>query len=103
MLLSAFDEETGNSQLEIKLSYLDQLGQEPSEALRMGGTGLAIGLAGALAVGKFLRSQSNDLGPTDPVIFGFVSVIIGLALVAAAYFSGCPGYPDRSVIALRQE
>jgi predicted permease len=54
-------------------------------AMRMVGTGLAIGLAGAFAVTRLLSSQLFGVQPTDPATFIAVSVVLGVVALAAAW------------------
>jgi ABC-type antimicrobial peptide transport system permease subunit len=53
--------------------------------MRMVGTGLAIGLAGAFAVTRLLSSQLFGVQPTDPATFIAVSVVLGVVALAAAW------------------
>lgn len=53
------------------------------EGLLLIGTGLVLGIAGALALARVLQTQLFGVQPTDPVIFGAVAVVTGaIALLA---------------------
>ena len=54
-------------------------------ALALGGAGLAVGLVGALAATRLLRSQLYEVAPTDPATFAAVAVLLLLVAVAAAW------------------
>jgi putative ABC transport system permease protein len=55
-----------------------------SQGAMLGGIGIAIGLAGALLVTKFLRSLLFGVSPFDPMSFVGVSLLLaGIALVAS--------------------
>ncbi len=58
-------------------------------ALALTGVGIALGLAGALALTPLITSQLYGVSPTEPIVF----VVMSLALLAAA---GLASYqPDR--------
>ncbi len=48
------------------------------------GIGIAFGIAGALALTRFLRSLLYDTPPYDPVVLGDVAVLLALAAIAAS-------------------
>jgi len=50
----------------------------------LGATGVAIGLAGALGVTRFLRGLLYDVSPTDPLTLGGTcAVLLAVALLAS--------------------
>jgi ABC-type antimicrobial peptide transport system permease subunit len=49
--------------------------------VRMTSLGIALGLAGALAATRLLRGLVVAVSPTDPVVFG--SVTVAIAIIAA--------------------
>jgi putative ABC transport system permease protein len=54
------------------------------QAVRIGAVGIAIGLAGAFAVGRVLSSLLFGVGPNDPLTFvGVSATLVGVLLVAA--------------------
>jgi hypothetical protein len=55
------------------------------QSLRLAGTGVALGLAGALLLTRSLRSLLFDVSASDPLVLGTVSaVLVVVALLAAA-------------------
>jgi putative ABC transport system permease protein len=54
------------------------------QGVMLAGVGVLIGLAGALAVTRFLRGLLYDVSPTDPLTLGGTCVVLlGVALVAS--------------------
>jgi putative ABC transport system permease protein len=56
-----------------------------ARGLRLGATGLALGLAAAALAGGWLRSLLFEVSPLDPVTLGGVSVLVLAVAVAACY------------------
>ena len=65
--------------------------------------GLAIGLAGSLALTRFLSSLLFDVTATDPLTFGGVPLLLALVALAACYIPARRGMRVDPVIALRYE
>jgi ABC-type antimicrobial peptide transport system permease subunit len=55
------------------------------QGLRLGLAGVALGLVGALAAGRALRSMLYGIGPADPVTFALVPILLLLVALAAAW------------------
>jgi putative ABC transport system permease protein len=53
------------------------------QALRLAGVGMAIGIATALVVMRFLASLLFKVAPTDPLTFGGVAVVVTAVVVVA--------------------
>jgi len=71
----------------IRMALGAETGQVRMEVLRQGMTataiGLAIGLAGAMAVTRMMGALFYGMSPTDPATYGFVTLVLaGTALVA---------------------
>jgi putative ABC transport system permease protein len=47
--------------------------------------GVAVGLGGALALGRGMRSLLFGVGTTDPVTYGAVAVMLVVVAIAASY------------------
>ena len=62
----------------------DVRGMVVSQALKMGVTGLLVGLAGAFAAARLLANLLFGIGPSDPVTFATMcGLLLGVVLVAA--------------------
>jgi putative ABC transport system permease protein len=69
------------------------LGAQPADVMRLviaqgaalAGTGIACGLAGALALTRFLRSLLFEVAPTDPATFAGVTVVLFAVALAACW------------------
>lgn len=53
------------------------------KGLTLTAIGLVLGVAGALALGKYMRTLLFDVSPTDPVTLGAVVVVMAIVAVAA--------------------
>jgi putative ABC transport system permease protein len=67
------------------------------------GTGLAIGLASAMATGRFLASQLFEVKPTDPATFGAVAAILLATGFAACTIPAWRAMRVDPLVALRNE
>ena len=87
------------------------LGARPAEVLRLvvgrglrvGGLGVALGFAGALAAGQALRRLLYGVSATDPVTLLAVALVIGLAVFVASYLPARRAARVDPMIALRAE
>ena len=73
------------------------------EALGVVGVGLAIGVAGAVALTRVLATLLYNISPTDPVTFAGVTLALGAVAVAASYFPARRAARVDPIVALRQE
>jgi ABC-type antimicrobial peptide transport system permease subunit len=73
------------------------------EGLGMVGLGLAIGVAGALAVTRVMASLLFDLSPTDPLTFVGVTVVLGAVAVLASYLPARRAARVDPIVALRSD
>ena len=53
------------------------------QALRLAGVGMAIGIAAAFVVTRFLASLLFKVAPTDPLTFSGVAVVVTAVVVVA--------------------
>jgi predicted permease len=61
------------------------LGLVLGESARLAGLGAAIGLAGALALTRLMRSVLYGVAPNDPLILATVTIVILIVALAAAF------------------
>jgi putative ABC transport system permease protein len=73
------------------------------EALGVVGAGLAVGVAGALALTRVLATLLYDISPTDPLTFATVTLALGAVAVAASYFPARRAARVDPIAALREE
>jgi len=79
------------------------LGMVVRQGLRPVLVGTALGLPGALAAGRLLRSMLFGIGPTDPVTFLGVPLLVGLVAVLASALPARRAARMDPVSALRAE
>ncbi|HKT48493.1 MAG TPA: ABC transporter permease [Candidatus Acidoferrales bacterium] len=65
--------------------------------------GIALGLAGALALTRLLRTLLFEIQPTDPLTFAGVAAVLALAAFAACYIPARRAATVDPIIALRTE
>ena len=73
------------------------------QGMSMTGTGIAVGLLGALALSWVLKSQLFGTSTTDPVIFLGVSFLLSLVAFAACYLPARRAARVDPIVALRYE
>jgi predicted permease len=62
------------------------VGMVVGRALRLGGVGVALGVAGGLALTRLLRSMLYEVSATDPAVFVSVSLFLLGVVALAGYF-----------------
>ncbi|MGH9666081.1 MAG: FtsX-like permease family protein, partial [Bryobacteraceae bacterium] len=72
-------------------------------ALRLAGTGVAIGLAASLALMRFVASQVKDVSPYDAATFAAVALLLLLVSLAAAFAPAVRASRTDPLIALKCE
>jgi len=71
------------------------------QAVRLVGLGLALGVAGAVAVSRFFGALLTDVSPTDPVT---LAVVVATLALVAGFAAAIPAHRASSVdplVALR--
>jgi putative ABC transport system permease protein len=71
--------------------------------LRMAAFSVAVGLAGALAITRVLRTFLYGVKPTDAATFSLVCVILGAAAFLASYLPARRAASVDPMVALREE
>jgi len=87
------------------------LGAHPQDVLRMvlghaaglALVGVLVGLAGALALSRAIRSLLFELSPTDPLTLGSMAVLLGAVALLASYLPARRATRVDPLIALRSE
>ena len=74
-----------------------------SEALKLSGTGLVIGSAGAIAAARVLGSQLFEVSPAEPAIYIVGFLLLAAVAVAASYLPAWRASRVEPLEALRQE
>ena len=74
-----------------------------SEGLRLAFVGITIGVAGALALTRFLGSLLFEVKPTDPATFIDVAILLMLVALAACYIPARRAMRVDPMVALRYE
>jgi ABC-type antimicrobial peptide transport system permease subunit len=73
------------------------------EALKLTGAGFVIGLLGALAAARLLRSQLFGISPLDPVLYSTTLALLLLIALGAAWLPAWRASRVEPLDALRQE
>ena len=73
------------------------------QALKLAGIGVAIGLAGALALTRLMASLLFGVRPDDPPTFAAVTALLALSAVVAAWIPARRASRVDPMVALRCE
>jgi ABC-type antimicrobial peptide transport system permease subunit len=73
------------------------------QGLVLAAVGVALGLAGALAVTRVLRALLFGVSPTDPLTFAAVTAVLVVCAVAASYVPARRATSVDPATALRNE
>jgi putative ABC transport system permease protein len=65
--------------------------------------GVALGLAGALVVGRFMQSLLFGIKGTDPLTFASIALLLGLVALVASYVPARRAARIDPMLALRNE
>jgi putative ABC transport system permease protein len=72
-------------------------------AVRLAGTGLALGVVAAFGVGRLLQSQLVGVNGADPVTFGVVVMLLGVVALLASFVPAYRAARIPAMVALRHE
>jgi len=67
------------------------------------GAGILVGIGGALALNRVLRSLLFEIKPTDPATFIAVAVVLAVVALAACYIPARRAMRVEPIVALRYE
>jgi predicted permease len=81
----------------------DVLAQVLGEGMKLTGAGILIGLAGAFALTRLLRSQLFGIGPTDAATFVLVPLLLAVAALLACWIPAWRAAKKDPTEALRYE
>lgn len=82
---------------------IDVLRMVIREAMALAAIGIAVGLAGALALGRLLRSLLFEIKPQDPLTFASVAVLLVAIAMLACYIPARRAMKVDPMVALRYE
>jgi predicted permease len=71
--------------------------------LRLGLVGIAFGIAGAVALGRFITGMLYGVEPTDPLTFAVLAAVMALVTLAACYIPARRAASLDPTLALRQD
>jgi ABC-type antimicrobial peptide transport system permease subunit len=81
----------------------DLVGLVVREGLGLAGVGLALGLAGAFGLTRFLSSQLFGVAPTDPATFAAVATLLAIVALAATIAPARRAASVDPIVTLRSE
>ena len=81
----------------------DVIGMVLGQGLKLAGIGLAIGIAGAVALTRLMTTLLYDVKPTDPVVFLSVAAALAAVALIASLIPSLRAVRIRPAIALRYE
>jgi predicted permease len=84
-------------------SRLQVLRTVVGEGLTLAGIGIAAGVAGGMALTRYLEQMLFDLTPLDPAVFVLVPVVFAIVVGLAAYLSARPATKIAPMQSLRLE
>ncbi len=73
------------------------------QAALVAGFGMAVGLAGAFGLSRFMQSLLFEVTVTDPAVFGGVAGLLGVVAVVAGYIPARRATKIDPIVALRRE
>jgi len=73
------------------------------EGIRLSGAGIALGLLGALALARLMRSLLYEVSPTDPLTLGGGTVMLLTVALLSCYIPARRATRTDPMVALRHE
>jgi putative ABC transport system permease protein len=82
---------------------LDIFRMAVGEGMQLVAIGLAVGLVGAVALARFVRTMLFDVSPSDPITFGAISALLAAVAFVACYVPARRATRVDPLVALREE
>jgi putative ABC transport system permease protein len=82
---------------------LDIFRMAVGEGMQLVAIGLAVGLVGAVALTRFVRTMLFDVSPSDPITFGAISALLAAVAFVACYVPARRTTRVDPLVALREE
>jgi putative ABC transport system permease protein len=82
---------------------LDIFRMAVGEGMQLVAIGLAVGLVGAVALTRFVRTMLFDLSPSDPITFGAISFMLAAVAFVACFIPARRATRVDPLVALREE
>lgn len=84
-------------------SRRDVLGLIVGQSMRVAAIGMALGILGALGVGRLLQSQLFGVNPRDPLTFSAIALVLGVVAIVASWLPARKAAGVDPVVALKSE
>ncbi|MGE0353682.1 MAG: ABC transporter permease [Gemmatimonadales bacterium] len=84
-------------------SRRDVLGLIVGQSMRVAAIGMALGIVGALGVGRLLQSQLFGVNPRDPLTFSAIALVLSVVAIVASWLPARKAAGVDPVVALKSE
>jgi len=105
MMAYSFSQRTHEIGIRIALGAqrLDIFRMAVGEGMQLVAIGLAVGLVGAVALTRFVRTMLFDVSPSDPITFGAISFMLAAVAFVACFIPARRATRVDPLVALREE